>query len=99
MSVIDRLIGTEEPKIPVHQFWAGFQELYEGAITFTEFTAAFIISAEEEAEMLALKGLVDASADPYNFLQHVHSLFVLAEVSLLGYEVRATLLARVNQLP
>lgn len=41
MSLIDRLIGLEDPKIPTHQFMAALAEFGRGAFTRTQVVSAF----------------------------------------------------------
>lgn len=47
MTLLDRLEGTEEPKIAVHQFMAALGEYKRGAITGPQVVTAFNLSPIE----------------------------------------------------
>jgi hypothetical protein len=50
MSLYPRLIGTEEPKISVHQWMAAFGEYERGYLTAPQIAAGFGLDAGEQAE-------------------------------------------------
>lgn len=95
MALLDRLSGASGGKLPVHQFWGALVEWIEGEITRADVIAAFDLTADDEVELDWLKGKIDASANKPNFMHHIHSLFMLAEGNLFGYEVKATMQARI----
>lgn len=99
MSLLDRLSGSEKPKLPVHQFWAALVEWVENEITRQELIDNFGITSEDETELDWLKTKLDASSDKPNFMHHVHSLFMLAEQKRFGYHIKATMQTRILGLP
>ena len=98
MSLIDRLSNDEDPKIPVHQFYAALAEYAAGAITRAGLVSYFQMSAEDETELDAL--IADYQAAPADrkqeFLEFVHRIFILAEVKAPGYDTKAALNTRIN---
>lgn len=100
MSLINRLSGVENPKLPVHQFWAAYAEWRKGKVTEADVKTAFaIVDGTDLSEWNWLSGKYDASTDKPNFVEKLHVIFLLAESSLFGYEVEANIQARINDLP
>lgn len=100
MSIVNRLTGTELPKLPVHQFWASMVQYANGRITEVQLKAQCeILSAEDIAEWNWLKGKYQASTNKPNFLQSMHILFMLSEYSWYGYNSNPALVAEINALP
>lgn len=62
MGLYERLMGFEEPKLPVHQFMGAMQEIAMGNMTGAQGVAAFGLSAAEATEAQTLQGVVSAPA-------------------------------------
>lgn len=58
MNLIARLIGTEDPKLAVHQFTAALGEWERGKMTRAQVIANFGIDVTEEADLDALKAKI-----------------------------------------
>ena len=56
MSLIERLIGTEEPKLPVHQLMSALGEWERGKMTRAQVISGFGLTTPEEAELDAIFG-------------------------------------------
>lgn len=99
MSLLNRLIGTEEPKIAVHQFWAAMEETANGEMTVQEIKDYLQMSEEDSDEFDWLIGKYQASTDKPRFLYLMHVLYVLAEIEAPGYGTQSELQARINRIP
>jgi len=55
VSLYTRLMRLEEPKIPVHGFFAAMQEYMLGNMTGAQVVTAFGLSPAEQAEALILR--------------------------------------------
>ena len=55
MSLYRRLIGLDEPKIPVHQFMAALAEFKRGKFTGPQVLSMFQLSPAEQTELAALR--------------------------------------------
>ena len=51
MALFARLVGSEEPKLPVHQFMAALSELARGQMTRAEIVTAFDLTVAEDADL------------------------------------------------
>jgi len=98
-DLLNRLSGEVAPKLPVHQFWAALSEWTFGEVSRQDVIDAFGIQANEEADLDWLFTKYTASSDKPAFLHLIHSLFILAEVGYFGYNVKATMTARINAIP
>lgn len=99
MSLLDRLSGTEEPKLFVHQFWAAMSEYAESVITEQELMSAFNISSPTDlTEWTWLKNKYLSSTEKEGFLIKVHTLFMLAERNYFNYANKSVMQARINSL-
>jgi len=100
MALIQRLIGSQEPKIPVHQFWAGLFELHLGKITETQFKEAFeIASTEDLNDWTWLRNRYIASTNKTDFILQLHSIFMLAERRMFNYHDATTMVNRIVAIP
>lgn len=104
MSLLDRLRGTEKPKIPSHQFQAAMSEWVDGAVGFSRVTiiSGFQLTSSDEAELDALKTIYDSantSAKKQRLLKAFDSIVMLAENSNVHgfYTTKAAINARLNQ--
>lgn len=98
MSLIGRLSGAEEPKIPVHQFWSGMVELSLNEITVAQFKTYFELAGQDADDFDWLVGKYEASTDKPMFIQLMHVLFMLSEQGTPGYTANADLVARINRI-
>ena len=93
MALLDRLIGSEQPKIGVHQFQAALAEWEDGALTRAEVIAAFAIGQAEESELDWLKARYVAAADKERFKKVLDNVLLLAEAGLI-YDTPAKVQSR-----
>lgn len=63
MSLLDRLRGTEKPRINAHGFQAAISEWADGVAAFsrTEIIVQFNLAPEDVAELDALKGIYNSA--------------------------------------
>ena len=90
MALLDRIIGTEEPKIPVHQFMAALAEYKRGAVTGAQVVAAFDLSTEETAALDTWLSNLDTDAINRDL---IHDVLLLAED---GLYTKATVITRLG---
>jgi len=81
VALIDRLIGTVEPKIPVHQFMAALGEYKRAApnVTLSAIQTQFGILAGEVTDLTTLAGLL--ATDVIN-QETIHDVLLLGEVGI-----------------
>lgn len=79
MGLLDRLIGTEDPKLPVHQFMAALAEYKRGALTGTQVASTFGLSAGEAISLQAFLDNLGASTIDRAM---IHDVLLLAETGL-----------------
>lgn len=85
MALFARLVGTEEPKLGVHQFMAALSELARGRMIRADIVTAFGLSASEDAELGAIIEKVGRVITPSDRLFSIHELeqvLILAEAGL-----------------
>lgn len=100
MSLLDKLTGAGQVKVPVHQFWASLYEMAAGEKTKADIMAAFNLQpgTDDETELDFLINKYNASADKPKFVESIHVLFMLAEYRLFGYHDKTTITDRINRL-
>lgn len=93
MSLFDRIVGKQEPKIPVHQFqgamteWvASEQEPGWEYVSRQDVIDTFDIQADEEAYLDQLFAWYMNASDVLKFAVVFDNVFMLAEEGMLGYE-------------
>lgn len=100
MPLLERLMGTEEPKIAVHQFVAGMHEVMEGQFTMAQFRAAFDANQTAlDADFTWLQGRATAAINAgriEEFAERLHYVFMLAEGGF-AYTTRPQIAARMDQ--
>lgn len=81
MALFDRLKGTAEPKIAVHDFGSAVHLWLVGDINNARMIAEFSLSAGEQTELLAIRTKYNtfSNANKPAFLLKAHSVFCLAE--------------------
>lgn len=99
MALVDRLRGAEDPKIPVHQFWAGMVEIALGEVTVAQFKTFFDLTGQDATDFDFIVSAYQASSNQERFLQLMHVIFLLAEQDTPGYNTSAALSARINRIP
>jgi len=98
MSLLDKLAGDQEPKLPVHQFYAALAEFAAGAVTRQNVVDYFQLDSADEVELDFLIAEYQAT-DPtrqQEFLEFIHRIFMLAEVKVPGYDSNAALSTRIS---
>jgi hypothetical protein len=95
MALVERLMGLESPKIPVHDFFAAQSEVIRGALTVAQVKTALGMDASAQTEYDALVALAPtgstatALANKALFIEQIHSIFILAEGGYTGYNTAA----------
>lgn len=90
MGLLQRLLGTEEEKLPAHQFMAALAEYKRGAITGQNVVDTFGLNANETTALQAFLNNLDG--DTIN-RQLIHDVFLLGEG---GYYTEAQVRARLG---
>lgn len=93
MALIERLMGLEQPRIPVHQFYSMLAERKRGRVTNAQVIAAFALGAADQTELLALWALVNANTVP---AADVDDVLLLAEQRIAPYDTAAAVRARLG---
>jgi hypothetical protein len=79
MALIDRVLGQEEPKLPVHQFMAALAEYKRGAITGAQVVSAFNLSQAETTQLQSFLSRLDSN----NLSREmIHDILMLGEYGL-----------------
>lgn len=96
MALVERLMGDEEPKIPVHDFFAAQSEIIAGRLTVAQVKNALNMDAAAQAEYDALIALAPtgttalATALKQQYINSIHGIFILAESKkYAGYDTAA----------
>lgn len=76
MGLLQRLLGTEEEKLPAHQFMAALAEYKRGAITGQNVVDAFDLDVDEA---IALQGFLDNLDSDAIGRQLIHDVLLLGE--------------------
>lgn len=79
MGLVQRLLGTEEPKLPAHQFMAALAEYKRGSITGTQVGDAFDLNAGERTALQEFLDGLDASTIDRG---KIHDVLLLGETGL-----------------
>jgi len=95
MALVERLMGLEEPKIPVHDFFAASNEIIMGRLTAAEVKAFLNLdqAAQDEFDAIASTAPVGATATALAnkslWVSSIHGIFVLAENGYPQYSTPA----------
>lgn len=95
MALVERLMGLEEPKIPIHSFFAAQSEVARGAITVQQVKNFLNMDASAAAEYDALIALYPsgsttaAQLNQLRYINQMHAVFVLAEKKYPQYSTAA----------
>ena len=99
MALLERIIGGESvAKIPVHQFWAAMKEVHLGELTVTQVKTYFNMDVTDQSDFDWLITKYQASTNKDDFIELMHSIFMLAEVNTPNYNNTADLTARINRI-
>jgi hypothetical protein len=95
MALVERLMGLEEPKIPVHAFFAAAQEVINGRLTTAQVKSFLEMDAAAQAEYDTIGATAPsgstalATAQKSLWLEGIHGIFLLAEGAYAGYSTPA----------
>lgn len=81
MSLLDRLNGTEEPRIACHQFYSALVGLADGQVTRGQIESLFGIAdtGTDATELTAIISGYQGAADKGRYLTALHAVFMLLE--------------------
>jgi len=91
MALIERLMNLEQPRIPVHDFFAAQSAVIRGELTVAQVKSALNmdIAAQIEYDLLVATAPTGTSATELAnkalFISSIHSIFILAEGRYPGY--------------
>ncbi len=103
MSLLDRLIGVESPRLNAHGFQAAMSEWADGAAGFSRATiiAEFALTVDDETELDQLKAIYDLAntdAKKQRLLKAFDSIVMLAsDRDVSFYKIKADINARLNE--
>lgn len=95
MALVERLMGLEEPKIPVHDFFAAAGEIVDGFLTAAQVKTALGLDAAASTEFDALAATAPtgstatALANKALWVERMHRVFILAEAGYSPYDTPA----------
>lgn len=103
MSLVGRLRGDAEDgdSIAVHQFWAAMREVHFGEVTVAQFKSFFNITGQDATELDQLIALYQAKstdAEKLEFVDNLHSIFMLVESGSPGYQTNSEINQRLQRL-
>lgn len=102
MGLYERIMGTELPRVPVHQFMAAMQEYVLGQMTGAQATAAFNLSPGEQTQALALRDRLLAESSASSNLQRrlkaleFENVLILASTRIPPYDTVAAVTTRLG---
>jgi hypothetical protein len=106
VALVERLMGLnsngtepagppDQPKIPVHDFFAAGQELVMGRLTVAQIKTALEMDAAAQSEFDAMVALAPTGTSTMalvlkaQYVDSLHSIFILAEGRYQGYHTAA----------
>lgn len=102
MALVERLMGLEEPKIPVHDFFAAAGRIIAGQLTATQVKNFLALDAAAVTEFDALAATAPtgstatALANKALWISGMHEIFVLAESRYPGYDTPANVRSKLG---
>jgi hypothetical protein len=93
MGLWERVVGTEEPKIAVHAFFAMASERRRGKVTDADVYNAFGLSAGEQTEFQTFLALLNKNV---RSAQELHEVLIAAESGLAPYDTVAAVKTRLG---
>ncbi len=103
MSLLERLIGTETPRINAHGFQAAMSEWADNAVGFSRATiiAEFALTVDDETELDQIKAIYNSAntnAKRQRLLKAFDSVVMLAsDRDVSFYKDNASITARLNE--
>lgn len=97
MPLLERIMGIEQPKLPVHDFFAANHERIEGRLTRADVISLFAMDAATVLEYDRLVASAPtgtsalATAQKALFIEKIHAVFILAEGGYAGYNTSAAI--------
>jgi hypothetical protein len=85
----------DQPKIPVHAFFAGCHEIVMGRLTVANLKTGLSMDSAAQSEFDAMIALAPtgstalATAQKAQYVESIHSVFILAEGRYAGYSTAA----------
>ena len=99
MALLERLQGSDGYiKIPTHQFWAAMKEIHLGELTVAQVKSYFNMDASDQTDFDWLISKYQASSNKPDFIELMHSIFMLAEVNSPNYITTTDLTSRINRI-
>ena len=99
MALFEKLVGTEDPKLPIHTFAGSLHLWAKGLVTRADIVASYELDAGDDADLDFLKSKYDASANKTDFIATIEMLLIHGEDGgRFGLDNKATFVAAVNQL-
>lgn len=95
MALVERIMGLEEPRIPVHHFFAAQSEVAHGTLTVAQVKNFLQMDAATAAEYDALIALAPtgsttaARLNRLDYINQMHAVFILAENQYPQYSTPA----------
>jgi hypothetical protein len=92
----------DQPKIPVHAFFAAGHELVMGRLTVAQIKTALEMDATAQSEFDAIVALAPsgtsalATAQKAQFVESIHSIFILGEGRYAGYATAAAVRGKIG---
>ena len=103
MSLLDRLRGTEQPRLSAHGFQAAMSEWADGAAGFSRATiiAEFALTLDDESDLDAIKAIWDTAntnAKQLRVRKAFDSILMLSsDRDLTFYPTNASIVARLTE--
>jgi len=91
MALIERLMALEDPRIPVHTFFAANHERIEGRVTRAEVITMFSMDLATTIEYDALAALAPTGTQALDvakkamFINRIHAVLLLMDWRAAGY--------------
>lgn len=95
MALVERLMGLEDPKIPVHDFFAAVSEVINGRLTSAQVKTFLALDAAASTQYDLIAATAPTGNAALNVAQKalwtegMHAVFVLAERRYPGYDTAA----------
>ncbi len=103
MSLLDRLRGTEQPRISAHGFQGAMSEWSDGAAGFSRATiiAEFALTLDDESDLDAIKAIWDTANTSAKRLR-IRKVFdnivlLVSDRELSFYPTNASIVARLTE--
>lgn len=99
MALFEKLVGTAEPKLPIHTFAGSLHLWAKGIISRANIVASYDLNADDDGDLDFLKNKYDAAVNKTDFIATIEMLLIHGEDGgRFGLDDKATFVAAVNQL-